>query len=685
MSGRRTILVVDDIELNRAILCEMFQAQYAILEASNGQEALDLIEQYEEQITIILLDVVMPVMDGIEVLHRLRSTGRIKKIPVILITAENNESTALEGYTIGVSDIVNKPFNPEIVIRRVENIVELHDHRRNLEERLEEQYETLRRQEEKIKQANNFVIDTLSTVVEFRDNESGSHVRNIRRITKNLLTSLSNQYEEYFYSQERISMIADAAALHDIGKIVIPDAVLLKSGKLTPEEFEIMKTHTVRGCEILEKLGYDKTEDYYRYCYEICRHHHERWDGKGYPDGLAGEDIPLCAQVVSLADVYEALTSKRVYKDAYSEEKAVSMILNGECGCFNPRLLDCFMSVIDSLSEETGEGAEAYSDVIPPQVHLSDELSERTLRLLELERQKYRTLSDLTGDITFDYDMSRNVLTFSERYIENISDNFKIEDASEQIHRTDLLMQEDKNLLWDTVSGLSPTRDTCRLELQVRTRSGEFEWFEVYMSSIWDTEGNQNCISMIGKLTNIHTSKMEAVKLKKKANTDPLTGVFNRAAVEELVSDCLQKEQTSALFFLDLDYFKEINDSQGHTYGDEVLRLVGKGLKNLFRDGDVVGRIGGDEFVVFLKDIALRKDLEAKASQVCSLFYKIGREMQYRHALSGSVGIACCPQDGTTFAVLLDHADKALYQAKNSGKNQYVFYSDEDSSVLGKA
>lgn len=356
MEEKKTILIVDDMEVNRAILCELFQNKYTILEAENGKEALTLINRYRDGLSLILLDIVMPEMDGIEVLRNMGEQRLTDKIPVILITAESSEVTALEGYTIGASDIINKPFNPKIVCRRVDNIVELYDHKRHLEDKLKEQYCMLEMQAQKLKQANAFVIDTLSTVVEFRNCESGSHIRRIRTITRLLLHELGLKYTEYRFPDAQIDMITDAAALHDIGKIAIPDSVLLKPGKLTPEEFEIMKAHTIRGCEILQSLDYVQDEEFYNYCYEICRHHHERWDGNGYPDGLKGNEIAIWAQVVSLADVYEALTSERVYKPPYTHEQAVAMILGGECGAFNPRLLQCFTESAGILKNESCKG-----------------------------------------------------------------------------------------------------------------------------------------------------------------------------------------------------------------------------------------------------------------------------------------------------------------------------------------
>ena len=356
---RKTILIVDDAELNRAILCELFQPRYLVTEAGNGREAMGIVSREGADIAVILLDIVMPVMNGIEFLKEMKRSGWIDKIPVILITAENNEDISLEGYTMGVSDIINKPFNPDIVLRRVENVIDLHNHKYHLERLVADQLAELNRQALKLKQMNTFVIDALSTAVEFRNGESGSHIKRIRVITKTLLEALFEQYHEYRFPQNAIDTIVSASAMHDIGKIAIPDSVLLKPGRLTAEEFEVMKTHTLHGCQILQSLDYTQEEEYYRYCYDICRHHHERWDGNGYPDHLKGDEISIEAQVVSIADVYEALISPRVYKSAFPHEKAVSMITTGECGAFNPQLLKCFLAIADRLYRKVqAEGPE---------------------------------------------------------------------------------------------------------------------------------------------------------------------------------------------------------------------------------------------------------------------------------------------------------------------------------------
>ncbi|MDR0751209.1 MAG: response regulator [Christensenellaceae bacterium] len=343
---KKKILVVDDIEINRIVLSDLFSDKFDVLEAENGEMALKALETHRHDISIILLDLVMPVMDGFEVLRRLNADGTIKNIPIILITSDNDEENTLMAYGLGVSDFIRKPFNPDIVLKRVYNTIDLYSYKNYLEQKLIEQREELEKQNERIKQFNLFIMDALSTTVEFRSLESGEHIKRVRLLVKRILTQM---VEHYPLSIDEIESISSASVLHDIGKIAIPDAILLKPGALTKEEFEIMKTHTIRGCEILESLNYVQDKDYYKYCYEICRHHHERWDGRGYPDKLVGDAIPIWAQVTSIADVYDALTSKRVYKGAYTHEEAVAMILKGECGQFNPKLIDSFEKIKDSL------------------------------------------------------------------------------------------------------------------------------------------------------------------------------------------------------------------------------------------------------------------------------------------------------------------------------------------------
>lgn len=338
---KQQLLIVDDEEINRTILSMMFDADYDIIEASNGEMAIEAIENSKD-LALILLDVIMPVMNGFGVLDYMREHELLEKIPVILITSQTPQESEEKAYEYGIADVMHKPFEPSIVKRRANNIIALYQSQRNMEIKLKEQEITIREQEKTLRENNEFMIDALGSVVEFRSVETGDHVKRIKYLTRILLKYLAKYFPKYNLTPLQIDQIARASALHDIGKIGIPDSILLKPGRLTPEEFEIMKTHTTIGCEILESFRKSYTDDFFQYCYDICRYHHERCDGKGYPDHLVGDEIPISAQIVSIADVYEALVSERVYKSAYSNAEAYKMILNGECGQFSDDVIECF-------------------------------------------------------------------------------------------------------------------------------------------------------------------------------------------------------------------------------------------------------------------------------------------------------------------------------------------------------
>ena len=341
---KQQILIVDDSEMNREILTEMLQDDFRILEAENGEEALKMLKQYGTGISLMLLDIVMPVMNGFEVLAAMAREHWMDDIPVIMISSEGSEDYIRRAYEMGIADYIRRPFDAKIVYQRVFNTIKLYAKQRRLISLVADQiYE---------KEKNNrMMVGILSQIVEFRNGESGPHVLHIQTLTRLLLERLVQKTGQYRLSWSEQYMISMASALHDIGKIGIDEKILNKPGKLTKEEFDIMKTHTLIGATMLENLKMYQGEILLEVAYQICRWHHERYDGKGYPDGLVGEEIPISAQVVSLADAYDALISDRVYKKAYSHEQAVKMILNGECGAFNPVLLECLTDIQDHLKE----------------------------------------------------------------------------------------------------------------------------------------------------------------------------------------------------------------------------------------------------------------------------------------------------------------------------------------------
>ncbi len=354
---RETVLIVDDSEMNRAILTEMLQDDFDILEAESGEACIQILQERRNGISLVLLDIVMPGMDGFEVLGYMTRAGMMDTLPVIMISSEDSQAVVRRAYDMGASDYISRPFDAQIVYRRVMNTIMLYAKQRRLLSMLTDQiYE---------KEKNNrIMISILSQVMGFRNSESAAHILHINIITSMLLERLIQKTDRYHLDWNQCLQIATASALHDIGKIGIPDEILNKPGRLTSEEYEIMKQHSMIGAEMLDKLDIYRDEELVRIAYDICRGHHERYDGKGYPDGLKGDEIPISAQVVSLADVYDALTSARVYKPAYSHEEAIRMILNGECGVFNPLLMDCLGDIADRLKtdlqdrqEEVGSGS----------------------------------------------------------------------------------------------------------------------------------------------------------------------------------------------------------------------------------------------------------------------------------------------------------------------------------------
>jgi len=349
-TNRKVILIVDDNEINRMILSEMLKDEFDLLEAVDGLEAVSLLKERAEDITLILLDVVMPNLDGFGVLAAMNTNHWIDSIPVIMVSAETAAPFMQKAFDLGAVDYINRPFDNLIVHRRILNTIMVYGKQKALQDIIAAQIESRERE-------SNLMISILSHIVETRNGESGRHVKNINVITEIILKQLLGMTDKYNEVSGDIHVIRVASSLHDIGKTGIPETILNKPGKLTPAEYAIMKTHSMIGAEMIGDLDQLKDEVLIKYAYQIARWHHERYDGKGYPDGLEGDDIPIAAQIVALADVYDALTQERCYKQAFSHEKAVEMILNGECGQFNPLLLKCLVELGDALPNELNGGA----------------------------------------------------------------------------------------------------------------------------------------------------------------------------------------------------------------------------------------------------------------------------------------------------------------------------------------
>ena len=412
---KQKILIADDSEMNRELLAAILEEEYDIIQVNDGVQAVDCLQRQAEEISLLLLDIVMPHMDGFEVLSYMNKEHWIDAIPVVIISSENSPIYIKRGYDLGATDFIGKPFDANMVLRRSANAILLGAKQRRMTSIVSNQiYER--------EKSSKLMINILSHIVEFRNGESGLHVLHIQTITEMLLRQLvQKENNRYALSKEQIRMITTASALHDIGKISIPDEILNKPGRLTAEEFAVIKGHSMAGANMLSELPLDqKEEPLVKTAYEICRWHHERYDGGGYPDGLKGEEIPVSAQVVALADVYDALTSERCYKDAYSHEKAIEMILAGQCGAFNPLMLECLLDISSSLKKKMGyKSKERYE-----QTNLSDiasrfhdfemDSSEKIVQQLEFERMRYNFLAEGSRNIVFTYTISPPLLTFNQ-------------------------------------------------------------------------------------------------------------------------------------------------------------------------------------------------------------------------------------------------------------------------------
>lgn len=937
--NRNTLLIVDDIEMNRAILRTLFQQEYNILEAENGVQGLMLLNQYIDTIAAVLLDIVMPGKNGYEVLADMSHNGQLERVPVIVITAEDTSENEVKAFDLGASDIVMKPFEPFVVRRRVNNVVELHRHKLHLEELVEEQASRL--QESKAA-----LMDALSSVIEHRSIESGQHVLRIRMFTKIILEDVMANYPEYGLDQRNIDIIASAAALHDIGKIAIPDAILNKPGPLTKEEFEEMKTHSIKGCEILATLNRMHDEKYLKYAYNICRYHHERWDGNGYPDGLKGENIPICAQAVSIADAYDALTTDRVYKKAFSPAKAYNMILNGECGAFSPRLLECFKNVKKPFIKLTHDYADGKSPCLSPEtaapldsykpglentlelgqlkyfamlryedstvieldmdsgiyhfvymqnndfdmlrsgglfrdsyqvfvskaVHPDDRLDmldrkylfdfinsgavkqsrkcriyhrssggytwyeltalrvnmsnpnqhklllvwkltepdacapsgsdlnpspimsnsmigflqclndreftiidvnegfvallgygrEELKRLyrnqfmklvhpddrarvhsqfleqqtasnnieleyriptkdgrmlwvmdkiqlytgsdgieylssvimdvsqtkaeqekLRLTLERHKIILDQTNDIIFEWDIALDQIYYSHNWIKKFGYQPISRDISKRIPQASHIMPEDMphfiRLREQTLTGL-PYNET---ELRIANADGRYIWCRLRATTQFNDEGKP--VKAVGVILDIDGEKRRAQDLLEQAERDNLTHLYNKNAARRRIDQFITQlgpKDRSAMLIIDLDNFKSVNDNFGHMFGDAVLMETAGHLKKIFRAQDIIARIGGDEFLVYIHKLSGPDRLPVKAEQVVSSIQEILADQLHQQPLSCSVGAACCPTDASGFQELYQCCDQALYNAKARGKNQYALYDQKTMSNI---
>ena len=676
MSERKKIVIVDDSEMNRALLEDMLSDDYEILEAANGMEATAILSEQELGICLVLLDIVMPVMDGFETLTMMNKKGWIKNIPVIMISAETASTYMDRAYGLGAVDYISRPFDERTVRDRVDSNVILGEKQRSLSTRLSAQiYEK--------EKDNRLMIEILSHIVEFRNGESGLHVLHVHTITEILLKALRKKTDKYPLTQQEITLICNASALHDVGKISIPSEILNKPGRFTPEEFEIMKGHTVEGAKMLKDIPFRGNEPLIKIGYQICRWHHERYDGRGYPDGLKGEEIPIAAQVVSLADVYDALTAKRVYKPAFSHEKAMEMILHGECGAFNPLLLECLEESQEQLKKELnvislGNAADREIHNLVAHTLKTDgtDVSNRTVRLLEHERTRANILSELSREITFEYSEAPEMIKLSEWSADYLGLPLTVIEPKDSDLGKVIFKPKDFENLLNSLKNSKPDSPAVTAKYMLNIK-GAKTWCKITAKAMWSDTEPPEYEGAIGKIIDINDETEEMMHLEEKANLDFRTGLLNHEAAKSRISAVFGTPSTRkhALVFFDLDNFKQANDVYGHLFGDEVLEHIAKTIKKNIRSSDIAARMGGDEFIIFL---GYKGDVEPLVKRI---FNSLTGEFK-GFPLKVSMGVACVDDSIGDYDTLFEMADKAAYSVKRGGKNSYRFYDETLKDVV---
>lgn len=552
MKTNTKIMIVDDAEMNREILMAILGDEYEYVQAENGRQAIHILQQ-DMNIDLMLLDINMPEMNGFQVLDRMNTFHWINDIPVIMISSEEKKDVIERAYILGAEDYIRRPFDAFIVRRRVQNILNLYANQKRLMQLVADQiYEK--------EENNNLLIGILSHVVEFRNSESGEHILHIRTATELLLRRLVQKTDEYHLSESDIVMITTASALHDIGKISIPESILNKPGKLTREEFSIIKTHTTIGADIINQMTKKMEKPLLRIAGEICRWHHERWDGHGYPDGLIGEQIPIAAQVVALADVYDALTSKRCYKEAYNHETALDMILAGECGAFNPLLLKCLQEIAPRLRMDAQYDAGDYAcrneaGRLATEIMNKTEIpsSDRSQHMLESMQERMNFFASLKGGIQFDYDsVSRlvNVTNWDEppqyRYtVKNVAD----------INCFSGLSQRDFHRLKDALDATTPEHREFSMSIMM-PKGNEYEWCDLRVHSLWSDLSPEHYIGAVGQLVRPQEMPADIPILDGLADSDTADGMAVKATVDQLrkIFDIVRLVDPTANAVLELDH-----------------------------------------------------------------------------------------------------------------------------------
>jgi len=677
-SGKQKVLIVDDSDMNREMLADILEDEYEIIQAVNGVEAVSILMESHLDINLVMLDMVMPEMDGLGVLDVMNKRHWIENIPVIMISVENSSDYIERAYDLGVTDYIKRPFDAVAVRRRVMNTMMLYANQKKLVGLVAEQiYEN--------EKSTNLMINILSHIVEFRNGESGLHVLHIKTITQILLNRYAELHKDSGLTRKDISLISMASALHDIGKISIPEEILNKPGRLTNEEFAIMKTHSAIGASMLDNLPYEKDEPLIKVAYEICRWHHERYDGRGYPDGLKGDEIPLSAQIVSVADVYDALTSERIYKKAFSHEKAMEMILGGECGTFSPDMMECLKDTADELKTELKANVSSSVNRFDVQSiteemlkHNDVNITDQTLNVLESERVKHQFLTSVSREIQFDYINEPPMLTVSEWSAQKLGLQENIIDPKNNENVLSIISAECLEKISEKIHNTTPEQPVAEFECDMKI-DGIIKSYKLICRSMWAEGDDSRYIGAVGKvLDDVHDAHLENIDFRYMTTHDPLTGLLNVYSAQRYIADALEKnpETNYALAVIALEYFKFSGSGRlNHSFRDGILKFTAKRLAASIDSSDVAARVDGNSFLVFFS-------YEKTVTEKLDLILK---DITFRYddfSVCAYMGAASTNEANRNYDSLYSCASKALKLLNSNETGKYLVYRNINKNAI---
>ncbi len=703
------ILLAAASETDRSLLYEIFAPKYELLMTESSEEAYKLLIDNKDELAVVIIADSIASRISQDAARTLLSLKLFDLVPVLILLESGEAEIKQQSFHFPISDVLGSPVNPFIAKKRVSNLIEAYTNRIELEKlvseqtkKILEQNRALKEQQKKINTINNDMLDTLSMMIEYRDVESGRHIHRIRKFTEVLLRILAEKYPQYNLTEDKIEMITSASSMHDIGKIAIPDSILLSPKRLTYDEFRIMKQHTVKGCEILEQLDSVEKNEYYKYCYDICRYHHEKWDGTGYPDGLVGDQIPIWAQVVSLSDCYDALTSERPYKTSYTHEQAVEMIRTGACGAFSDVMLDCFSAALPRFRELAVQYADpsnadrSVSDKAPParrgaegdhsrdiylkmdREALIDTIEHQKKNIAELQKIDREVLYKL-NDLVVEFDIRADILYerkgslrticgyVPKNYEETI--NVLSENCSEDFKPIFAQSFRTRNMLELMENG----EERIVLECSFDMGRGEYSHVRCGAIPVFENDRLSRIFFAVTELREGFADRSIS------GDKDIITGLWNYTGVKREIDAFLAndgKNGSHALVMIDIDDFRTINRQAGYRFGSEILCDITNLLKYRITGSNILGRIEDDSFVIFINDCP---DKEQRSLMIEDIFRCIHKtyisDEERLPDISASVGIALYPADGSDFDELFENARRAVEIAELNGRNMYLYYN----------